>query len=114
MKKVLVMLLGTLLMTGCVTVEEKLYLGPGSVLLDVRSEKEYKEGHIKGAILLPHAEIEKKITKLVPDKNTPIFIYCRSGRRAGTALEKLKKLSYKNLRNLGGKKDAEKILLSRK
>lgn len=112
MKKSLLILFGALLLAGC-AVNEKLYLGPGSVLLDVRSEKEYKEGHIKGAILIPHTEIEKKISRIVPDKNTPIFIYCRSGRRAGTALEKLKKLSYKNLRNLGGKEDAEKILLPR-
>ena len=91
--------------------EEKLYLGPDCVLLDVRSEKEYNEGHIPKALHIPHTKVEVEVPRRFPGKETPIFIYCRSGKRAGIALEKLKKLSYKNVFNLGGKKEAEKLLL---
>ena len=53
---------------------------------------------------------ESKISSKVSDKNTPVYIYCRSGRRAGTAVEKLKAMGYTDLHNLGGLKDARKKL----
>ena len=81
-----------------------------AVLLDVRTPEEHKSGYLEGAVLLPLAELESKITKKIPAKNTPIYIYCRSGRRAGTAVEKLKAMGYTDLHNLGGLKDARKKL----
>ena len=53
---------------------------------------------------------ESKISSKVSGKNTPIYIYCRSGRRAGTAVEKLKAMGYTDLHNLGGLKDAREKL----
>ena len=81
-----------------------------AVLLDVRTPEEHKNGYLKGAVLLPLAELERKIVNEVPDKNTPIYIYCRSGRRSEIAVEKLKAVGYTKLHNLGGLKDARKKL----
>ena len=81
-----------------------------AVLLDVRTPEEHKTGYLEGAVLLPLAELESKIAGKVPDKNTPIYIYCRSGRRSGIAVEKLKAMGYTDLHNLGGLKDAREKL----
>ena len=81
-----------------------------AVLLDVRTPEEHKTGYLEGALLLPLAELESKISSTVSDKNTPIYIYCRSGRRSGTAVEKLKTMGYTDLHNLGGVKDAQEKL----
>ena len=81
-----------------------------AVLLDVRTPEEYKSVYLEGAVLLPLAELESKISSKVADKNTPVYIYCRSGRRAGTAVEKLKTMGYTDLHNLGGLQDAQEKL----
>ena len=81
-----------------------------AVLLDVRTPEEHKTGYLEGAVLLPLAELESKIAGKVPVKNTPIYIYCRSGRRSGIAVEKLKAVGYTDLHNLGGLKDAQEKL----
>ena len=81
-----------------------------AVLLDVRTPEEHKSGYLEGAVLLPLAELESKIFSRVADKNTPVYIYCRSGRRAGTAVEKLKTMGYTDFHNLGGLKDAREKL----
>ena len=81
-----------------------------AVLLDVRTPEEHKTGYLEGAVLLPLAELESKISSTVSGKNTPIYIYCRSGRRSGIAVEKLKAMGYTDLHNLGGLKDAREKL----
>ena len=81
-----------------------------AVLLDVRTPEKYKSVYLEGAVLLPLAELESKISSTVSGKNTPIYIYCRSGRRAETAVEKLKAMGYTDLHNLGGLKDAQEKL----
>ncbi|MCK4278422.1 MAG: rhodanese-like domain-containing protein, partial [Desulfurellaceae bacterium] len=55
------------------------------VILDVREPSEYKAGHIPYAKSLPRGLMEFKIAKLVPDKATPIVIYCKSGGRGSLA-----------------------------
>ena len=99
-----------LAISGCYSIESKISMEPNAVLLDVRTPEEHKNGHLEGAVLLPLAELESKISSKVPDKNTPVYIYCRSGRRAGTAVEKLKAMGYTDLHNLGGLKDAREKL----
>ena len=96
--------------SGCCSTESKISMENNAVLLDVRTPEEHKNGYLEGAVLLPLAELESKITKKIPAKNTPIYIYCRSGRRAGTAVEKLKAMGYTDLHNLGGLKEAQKKL----
>ena len=99
-----------LAMSGCCSTECKISMENNAVLLDVRTPEEHKNGHLEGAELLPLAELENKIANRIPAKNTPIYIYCRSGRRAGTAVEKLKSMGYTDLHNLGGLKDAQEKL----
>ena len=99
-----------LAISGCCSTESKITMEKNAVLLDVRTPEEHNHGHLEGAVLLPLAELESKISSKVSGKNTPIYIYCRSGRRAGTAVEKLKAMGYTDLHNLGGLKDAQKKL----
>lgn len=75
--------------------------GTEAVLLDVRTKAEFDGGHIKGSINLEVADISK-IAKIVPNKNIPIFVYCRSGARSGGAVNYLKQAGYTNAQNIGG------------
>ena len=112
MKALLLILSGIILLavSGCCSIESKVSMETNAVLLDVRTPEEHQSGYLEGAVLLPLAELESKIVNEVPDKNTPIYIYCRSGKRAGTAVDKLKAMGYTDLHNLGGLKDAQEKL----
>jgi len=70
------------------------------VILDVREPSEYKAGHIPYAKNLPRGLLEFKIAKLVPDKSTPIVVYCRSGGRGSLATLRLMTMGYGNVKNL--------------
>lgn len=74
----------------------------GYVILDVRTEEEYAEGHIPGAILIPDYEITQKAESILPDKDQKILVYCRSGRRSKNAAEALLALGYTNIWEFGG------------
>ena len=76
--------------------------GEEYVLLDVREQNEYDEGHIPGAILIPYTEIEEKAESMIPDKNKQILVYCRSGRRSKIASEALLELGYTDIKEFGG------------
>lgn len=75
---------------------------PHAIVLDVRTEAEYKSGHIKGAVLLPLDRLEAEAESVLPDKNAEILIYCRSGRRSAEAGEIMSALGYKNIADFGG------------
>ena len=81
-----------------------------AVLLDVRSADEYASGHLQGARNIPHDRIAEEIVAVVPDKATSVILYCRSGRRAATALNSLHGLGYENVSNFGGLEDAQERL----
>lgn len=86
-------------------------LDPNTViLLDVRSAEEYASGHLQGARNIPHDRIVEEIASIVPDKAAVVVLYCRSGRRAGTALKALHELGYENVSNFGGLEDAQERL----
>ncbi len=72
------------------------------IILDVREQEEFDEGHIKGAILLPYTEINEKAESILPDKDKLILVYCRSGRRSKIAAESLAALGYTNTKEFGG------------
>ena len=59
-------------------------------LLDVRTVSEFKEGHIKGATLIPVSKLEANLLKLETSKNKQIVVYCRSGSRSVAASRILK------------------------
>lgn len=72
------------------------------VLVDVREKDEYQSGHIPTSILIPLGTIEDDFETKIPDKNKKIVIYCRSGNRSKTAYEKIKRLGYTDIYDLGG------------
>ncbi len=72
------------------------------VLLDARSEEEFSEGHIPGAIVIPHEEVSERAEAEIPEKDVPVFVYCRSGRRSKIAAEALVALGYSEVYEFGG------------
>ena len=73
-----------------------------AVWIDVRTPEEYAAGHLENAKNIPHDQIGQQIATHVPNKNTPINLYCRSGRRAETAKQVLESMGYTNVQNRGG------------
>ena len=119
MKKLILLLLTTMLLTGCGQAnrnsQEAVYMNitaqeakkimdtqEGYIILDTRAQEEYDEGHIPGAIVIPHDEIKGKAGGMLPDKNQLILVYCRSGRRSKIAAEALVELGYTNIKEFGG------------
>ena len=74
----------------------------GYIIIDARTQEEYDQGHIPGAILIPEYEIADRAEKELPDKNQLILVYCRSGRRSKIAAQELVKLGYANVKEFGG------------
>ena len=72
------------------------------IILDVRTQEEFDEAHIDGAILIPDYEIADKAESILKDKNQLILVYCRSGRRSKNAASELVKLGYTNVKEFGG------------
>ena len=74
----------------------------GYIILDVRTQEEFDEAHIEGAILIPDYEITDKAESVLKDKNQLILVYCRSGRRSKLAASDLVTLGYSNVKEFGG------------
>ena len=74
----------------------------GYAIIDARTEEEFAEGHIEGAILIPEYEVADRAEKELPDKDALILVYCRSGRRSKIASEELVNLGYTNVKEFGG------------
>ena len=72
------------------------------IIIDARTQEEYDQGHIPGAIMIPEYEIADRAEKELPDKDQLILVYCRSGRRSKIAAEELVKLGYTNVKEFGG------------
>ena len=70
--------------------------------IDVRKPDEFKQQHVAGAVNIPYEEIDSGIASLHLEKDTVIYLYCRSGRRSGIAKESLDALGYTGVVNVGG------------
>ncbi|MBQ3614699.1 MAG: rhodanese-like domain-containing protein [Anaerotignum sp.] len=76
------------------------------IILDVREQDEYDEKHIPGAILLPVGMIDEETAAgVIPEKDTMVLVYCRSGNRSKTAASKLAELGYTQVYEFGGIND---------
>ena len=76
---------------------------PGKRLfVDVRTPEEFQAGHLPGAINLPVGDLEQRWTELKPYARRQVVLYCRSGHRAGLALDALKQHGMTNAVNGGG------------
>ena len=119
MKKLFVLLLAMLLLAACgqeeIKSQEQGYMNitadqakeimdtqSGYVILDTRTQEEYDEGHIPGAIVIPYDAVKEKAEGILTDKNQLILVYCRSGRRSKIAAEDLVALGYTNIKEFGG------------
>ena len=119
MKRLLLILLSALMLTACgqakENTQEAVYVNitaqqakeimdtqEGYIILDTRTQEEYDEGHIPGAILIPYDEITEKAEGILTDKDQLILVYCRSGRRSKIAAADLVKLGYTNIKEFGG------------
>ena len=119
MKKLVFLLLAVMMLTACGPDKEKdqgaVYMNitaeeakqimdteEGYIILDVRTQEEYDEGHIPGAIVISHEEIAEKAEEVLTDKDQLILVYCRSGRRSKIAAEALAELGYTNTKEFGG------------
>ena len=119
MKKLIFVLLAAMLLTACgqdkendqeavyvnITAEEAKQImdsEEGYIILDVRTQEEYDQGHIPGAILIPDTEIEATAEEVLTDKDQLLLVYCRSGRRSKLASEILVELGYTNIKEFGG------------
>ena len=119
MKKLIFLLLAVMMLTACgqdtendreaaymnITAEEAKQImdsEKGYIILDVRTQEEYDEGHIPGAIVIPHEEITERAEDVLTDKDQLILVYCRSGRRSKIAAEALAELGYTNIKEFGG------------
>ncbi len=76
--------------------------------VDVRSEEEYREDGIPGDPNIPHEAAVEEVLRRFPDKSTELRLYCRSGRRAGLALDALKQAGYTKVSNAGGIEEVRK------
>jgi rhodanese-related sulfurtransferase len=74
----------------------------GYVFLDCREPKEYKMGHIPGAVNIPRGVLEFNISKKIPEKDTKIVMYCKKGSRGCLAACTLYKMGYQNVVNMDG------------
>lgn len=73
------------------------------IILDVREQDEYDSGHIPGAVLLTVGTIdENTAAEVIPETDSTILVYCRSGNRSKTASETLAGLGYTNIYEFGG------------
>ncbi len=73
-----------------------------AVLIDVRTPEEFRVVRIPGSVLIPDYEIKDKIATVVPDKDTTVIIYCRSGNRSRSAAKTLIDMGYTKVFDLGG------------
>ena len=119
MKKLILFFLAVMLLTACgqdtendqgavyvnITAEEAKEImdsEEGYIILDVRTQEEYDQGHIPGAIVISHEEIAEKAEEVLTDKDQLILVYCRSGRRSKLAAEALVELGYTNIKEFCG------------
>lgn len=116
MKRILSFLFCLLLLTGCggnsadgsyeqITQEaaKEMMDTQDVIILDVREQEEYDSGHIPGAVLLPVGTIdEDTAAEVIPEKDSILLVYCRSGNRSRTAASNLAELGYTNIYEFGG------------
>lgn len=74
----------------------------GALLVDVRAQAEFDQGHLEGALLIPHDQIAARASELGDDRSRAIVLYCRTGNRSAQAKKALEGLGFTNVMNAGG------------
>lgn len=73
-----------------------------TLLLDVREDREFEEGHIKGARHIPLGQLNERVAEIEKYKNKHVVAYCRTGNRSASACSRLRKLGFESVYNLRG------------
>ena len=81
---------------------QELLSGDSPAVVDVREQDEWDEGHLPRAVHVPRGNLESRIERAVPDKSTPILVYCAAGNRSAFAAKTLEELGYENVVSLVG------------
>ena len=119
MKRVILLILAVVMMlSGCASAtsspsasytqitqeeaKEMMKKDDGHIIIDVRRQDEYDEGHIPGAVLIPNESITDKQPEELPELDQIILVYCRSGRRSKEASQKLADIGYTHVYEFGG------------
>jgi len=79
-----------------------LQAAPGAQLIDVRERSEYDDGHVRGARWLGKGIIERDIESVVPDPDTPLYLYCGGGYRSALAADNLSRMGYSKVVSVEG------------
>jgi molybdopterin/thiamine biosynthesis adenylyltransferase/rhodanese-related sulfurtransferase len=74
----------------------------GAVWVDIREMDEWQEGHIPGAVYVPRGHLEARIEGAVPDRETPVVLYCAAGNRSAFAAKTLEEMGYTSVHSLSG------------
>ncbi len=77
-------------------------IADGAMLIDVREDNEFAEGHADGARHMGRGIIERDIVQTIPDKNTELILYCGGGYRSALAADNLQKMGYRNVWSMAG------------
>jgi phage shock protein E len=85
---------------------EQIQLERAPLIVDVRSEKEYAEAHIPGAVNIPYDQLGDRLAEIDAAKTDEIVVHCRSGYRAEIAEKVLSEAGYSNVRDLDGHMNA--------
>jgi rhodanese-related sulfurtransferase len=80
----------------------RLAANPRALLIDVREDSEWENGHAAGAIHLGKGIFERDVEKTVPDPKTEIILYCGSGYRSALAADAAQRMGYGNVLSLAG------------
>jgi rhodanese-related sulfurtransferase len=73
-----------------------------ALILDIREQKEFSQGHIAGAYNLPASALDKKLSQLDRFKTHPVVVVCKMGTSAGSIVKTLKKGGFEQVVRLAG------------
>lgn len=80
-------------------IDLKQLVSDGAMIVDVRSPAEFAQGHVDGAVNIPHTAVGASISRVARDKAQCIIVYCASGARSGAARGALQSAGYTNVTN---------------
>jgi len=86
---------------------------PETVLIDVRTAEEFDQGALSGAIRIETPDLAERIAGIAPDRDVPIVLYCRSGRRSSAAQDLLQDMGYSRVINAGGYEQLRDVVPAR-
>lgn len=99
--------------TAFVSAEDaRRYLTNGATIVDVRTEREFRRGHVPKALNIPLNELREQTPLQLPNKDLVLLLHCHSGGRSEMAKRRLQKMGYTNVYNLGSLSRAQQIVSS--